>query len=89
MDIFSYSEERRQERQDIVAYVLLVGELIANLDKENYPHAVALAELPAELRGFGHVKDRNREKVALQRAPLLAKFRNEQLESAVKIIEAA
>ena len=89
VDIFSYSEERRQERQDIVAYVLLVGELIANLDKENYPHAVALAELPAELRGFGHVKDRNREKMALQRAPLLAKFRNEQLESAVKIIEAA
>ena len=43
----------------------------------------------AGLRGFGHVKDRNREKLALQRAPLLAKFRNEHIESAVKIIEAA
>ncbi|MEH6610420.1 MAG: indolepyruvate ferredoxin oxidoreductase family protein [Halioglobus sp.] len=89
VDIFSYSEERRQERQDVVAYVQLVDELIANLDKGNYPHAVTLAELPAGLRGFGHVKDRNREKLALQRAPLLSKFRNEQIESAVKIIEAA
>ncbi|MFT6288557.1 MAG: indolepyruvate ferredoxin oxidoreductase [Alcanivorax sp.] len=89
LDVFSYTEERRHERQDIVAYVQLVDELTSDLNKDNYPLAVALAELPDGLRGFGHVKDRNRQKLALLRAPLLAKFRHKQVESPVKIIEAA
>ncbi len=89
LDIFSYTEERRQERQDLQDYQQLLEDILGGLSEEKYATAVALADLPAGLRGFGHVKDRNREKLAVQRAPLLARFRGEESESAVKIIEAA
>ena len=37
--------------------------------------AIALAELPLEIRGFGPVKAKNAEKAAAKREALLAAFR--------------
>jgi indolepyruvate ferredoxin oxidoreductase len=37
--------------------------------------AVALASLPEQIRGFGHVKARNVEAAARERAKLLEEFR--------------
>ncbi len=86
LDIFGYSGERRRERQDIADYRALVRELLANLTDSNYATAVQLAELPRQLRGFGHVKDDNRTKLDLQRQRLLAVFRGE---SPVKVVDKA
>ena len=86
LDVFGRSGERRRERQDIADYRALLDELLANLTTANYEIAVQLAELPLQLRGFGHVKDANRDKLDLQRRPLLAAFRGENL---VKIVEKA
>ena len=86
LDIFGYSGERRRERQDIADYRTLVGSLVAGLTQENYETGVQLAELPLQLRGFGHVKDENRAKLDLQLKRLLAAFRGE---SPVKIVEQA
>jgi indolepyruvate ferredoxin oxidoreductase len=36
--------------------------------------AVALAQLPEEIRGFGHIKLANLEKVRLKQADLVAQF---------------
>ncbi len=89
LDIFGYTEERRQERQDIADYEALLRELTAGLTEENYATALELARLPEKLRGFGHVKDRNREALAPRRARLLAAFRGEEAASVVKLVDAA
>jgi indolepyruvate ferredoxin oxidoreductase len=88
LDIFGYTAERRQERADIDDYIALLAELCAGLNNENYATAVELAALPSRLRGFGHVKDRNRENLVEQRATLLRQFRGDTVDS-VTIVNAA
>ena len=87
-DIFGYTAERRQERTDIDDYLSLLDELLSGLSDDNYTEAVELASLPARLRGFGHIKDRNREQLAGQRAQLLRRFRGEAVDT-VTIVNAA
>ena len=59
LDIFSYTEERQHERQWIADYLALTEEFCASLSKERLASAIALAEIPQKIRGFGHVKERN------------------------------
>jgi indolepyruvate ferredoxin oxidoreductase len=61
-----------------------VESLLKGLESGNYGFGVQLAELPLQLRGFGHVKDGNREKLAELRTQLMEKFRGENV---VQIIE--
>src|SRR5690606_26893455 len=58
-DPFGHTAERKLERQLIRDYEALVEELIAELTVDNHATAVALAELPQQIRGFGHVKLHN------------------------------
>ena len=76
LDPFGYSQERRTERQLIADYEALAEELIAGLDLENHALAVALAEIPEQIRGYGHVKEAHLEKAKSQQAELLAAFRD-------------
>ena len=46
-----------------------------------------LLALPLQLRGFGHVKDRNREQLALRRSTLMKRLEGQ--EDVVQIVEAA
>jgi len=55
-DPFGYSTERRAERRLIADYAADIAVVIANLSAERLDAAVALASLPAEIRGFGPVK---------------------------------
>ncbi len=75
LDLFGYSEERRRERALIGEYETAVEELIAGLDSHNHPLAVEIAELPLEIRGFGHIKAANMERAKAREAQLLAAFR--------------
>ena len=59
LDIFSKTEERRQERQSIEDYIKVLDEIISRLSASNHAAAVALASVPDEIRGFGHVKEKN------------------------------
>ena len=59
------------------------------LTDDNYPLAVELASLAGKLRGYGHVKDRNREKLTGQREALLARFRGQEELATIKIYDAA
>jgi indolepyruvate ferredoxin oxidoreductase len=88
LDPFGYTAERRQERADIEDYLALLEEIGRRLDADNYGVARELAGLPAGLRGFGHVKDRNRDNLAPRRALLLRRLRGEEAADAV-IIAAA
>ncbi len=74
LDIFGYSEERRTERDLIVQYEALVRRLIATLTPDNHALAVELAQLPQQIRGFGHVKMRNLARIKAQEAALLEKY---------------
>ena len=71
LDLFGYQAERRQERALINQYTTDLRNVLAALTRDNLPTAVALAELPDQIRGFGPVKDANREKAMLVRAQLL------------------
>jgi indolepyruvate ferredoxin oxidoreductase len=75
-DPFGRSNERRMERQMIRDYEALVAEIIGNLSAANAPAATELARMPMQVRGFGHVKLANAERVADERAVLLARFRS-------------
>ena len=74
-DLFGYTQERREERGLIRDYEALLEELMASLDAQSHATAVALADLPQMIRGFGHVKQRNIRAAKAQEAALLAQLR--------------
>ncbi|WP_087691145.1 indolepyruvate ferredoxin oxidoreductase family protein [Pandoraea sp. PE-S2R-1] len=75
-DIFGRTEERRTERALIGEYEALVNELISHLNERNTSLAVQLAELPQEIRGYGHVKDQNLAATRIKWTKLLTQFRD-------------
>ena len=75
-DVFGYTAERRLERQMIVDYEVLVGELIERLKPDNHGIARELAALPLEVKGFGHVKHKAYEAAKAKEAALLSRLRS-------------
>ena len=73
-DIFGYSEERKLERGLIVEYEARIRGMLGRLSSANYDAAVAIAELPEGIRGYGYVKRRHLAEVRAGEAALLAAF---------------
>ncbi len=73
-DPFGKTAERRLERQILADYEKLLDELASGLSAENYGVACDLAALPMRVRGFGHVKEANIDKVKADEAELLKAF---------------
>lgn len=59
LDVFGKTDERRMERQLIEDYIQTLDEIVAKLTPANHAAAVALASVPDEIRGYGHVKEKN------------------------------
>ncbi len=78
-DVFGKTDERRQERQLIADYLALIDEFCASLDSERHQAALQLARLPEEIRGFGHVKERNMAAAQTKRERLLSEYRTKTL----------
>jgi indolepyruvate ferredoxin oxidoreductase len=74
LDLFGYQAERRSESALIVQYAADLRTALAALRPDNLQTAVALAELPDQIRGFGPVKDANRAKAEVRRTQLLAQL---------------
>ncbi|WP_417673106.1 indolepyruvate ferredoxin oxidoreductase family protein [Pseudodonghicola sp.] len=72
LDLFGKTEERRMERALIEEYFQTVDRILTDLSQADYSRAVALAALPEQIRGFGHVKEANAATAARTRAELLA-----------------
>jgi indolepyruvate ferredoxin oxidoreductase len=66
LDIFGKTEERQTERALIQEYIDSVTEVLASLNIENHSIAVQLANVPDQIKGFGHVKERHIEAAMLQ-----------------------
>jgi len=75
LDLFGYGRERRMERQLLRDYEALLTQLGDELDAARLPLAVAIADLPKEIRGFGPVKAAAVARAASRRAELLAEWR--------------
>jgi len=56
LDPFGRTDERRLERQLIAEYEARIDELLAGLSAERHAVAVAIANVPGSIRGYGHVK---------------------------------
>jgi indolepyruvate ferredoxin oxidoreductase len=74
-DVFGRTTERRMERALIAGYEADMAEVLAGLTPATHDAAVALAELPLQIRGFGPVKEAAARKAAARRAELLAVIR--------------
>jgi len=77
LDVFGYTAERRLERGLIVEYEATVEKLLADVSDENYDIAVALARVPEQIRGFGHVKERHLTEARKLEARLWRRFAGE------------
>ncbi len=73
-DVFGYTKERRTERQLIASYFDTIRALIADLDHDNHALAVQIAEIPEQIRGFGHVKARHLDSARAAEAELMRRF---------------
>ncbi|MGB8856407.1 MAG: indolepyruvate ferredoxin oxidoreductase family protein [Burkholderiales bacterium] len=76
LDIFSYSAERKMEKQLLADYEKNIAEILSGLNRHNYATAVEIAALPEHIRGFGHVKQRHVKQVQLTEHNLLKAFRS-------------
>jgi indolepyruvate ferredoxin oxidoreductase len=86
-DVFGYTRERKLERQMIADYERLLDEIGERLSPANHATAVALAGLPVEIRGFGHIKERNYKAAKAREAALLAELRDPSPTKALKAAE--
>jgi len=87
LDPFGYTRERGEERQDIADFEALLDDLAPRLAEDTYDTLRELLALPQQLRGYGHVKARNREQLAVRRDALLSRLDGGH--EAVRFVEAA
>lgn len=89
-DIFGYTAERKMERHLVEEYRALIVSLLPDIQVGNYDAALALAKLPQDMRGFGHVKEKNVKKAQQRQQTLLAQFRGQEEEpEPLRFVEAA
>lgn len=72
LDVFGYTAERRTERALIAHYRDTLASLLPGLSAANLPQMIALAAIPEDIRGYGHVKERHLKAAREKEAALLA-----------------
>ncbi len=78
VDPFGWGAERRLERALAADYEASVERVLRRLDAGRLDAAVAIAELPASIRGFGPVKQRHAEAARERQKALLASYEAEE-----------
>jgi indolepyruvate ferredoxin oxidoreductase len=78
LDFFGKTEERHHERQMIEDYVRELDGICAALSPANHAAAVALASVPDEIRGYGHVKEKSMAEAKTLREQRAQAFRSPQ-----------
>ncbi|WP_332813183.1 indolepyruvate ferredoxin oxidoreductase family protein [Ramlibacter sp.] len=59
LDVFGRTAERRAERALVVDYRRSIEQVLARLDAANHALALEIAAIPEQVKGYGHVKERN------------------------------
>jgi indolepyruvate ferredoxin oxidoreductase len=75
LDVFGMTAERRTERALVGEYKASVEELLHSLKPDNLAAALDVARMPEQIRGFGHVKERNLKATRVAWDQAMARFR--------------
>lgn len=73
-DVFGYTEERKTERRLIAEYRTTVTSLLDGLNADKLALAVEIAQLPEQIRGYGHVKDKALAQARSKQDELLTRY---------------
>ncbi|MEY4734039.1 MAG: hypothetical protein RLZZ464_2105 [Pseudomonadota bacterium] len=57
LDVFGYTQERRSERTLIAEYMQHIEDALGSLSLDTHAHAVKVAQVADNIKGFGHVKE--------------------------------
>ena len=74
LDIFGKTEERKMERALITQYRASIEKLLLALNAMNAATAIEIARIPEQIKGFGHVKERNVVAARVKWSKLEAEF---------------
>jgi indolepyruvate ferredoxin oxidoreductase len=74
-DIFGRTAERKTERALIGEYRASVEQAMTTLGTGNHALAVEIARIPEQIKGFGHVKERNLAAARVQWANLMEQWK--------------
>ncbi|MCH8618177.1 indolepyruvate ferredoxin oxidoreductase family protein [Undibacterium sp. TS12] len=85
LDPFRHTAERKLDRELANDYEATMKLVLGQLSAEKLPHAVNLAELPASIRGYGHVKLKNMVLAKARERELSAKLGIESVRSSIVV----
>ena len=75
-DPFSYTAERKLERQLITDYKTTIEDLVAQLTPDKVDDLITIAGLPMTIRGYGHVKLASVERYQAELRERLARWQD-------------
>ncbi len=76
LDVFGKTAERHTERALIREYRDCIEELLATLDADRHALALEIARIPEQIKGYGHVKERNLKAARLRWEQAMARYRS-------------
>ncbi|MDQ5886746.1 MAG: Indolepyruvate ferredoxin oxidoreductase, partial [Pseudomonadota bacterium] len=82
-DPFGWQADRRLERQLIRRYEHTLDTLMIGLHNDNLQLAAEIASLAEKIRGYGHIKQANADKILPQWDALLARFQQQPAKASV------
>ncbi len=74
LDPFGHTRERKMERRLISDYQETMETLMTSLNPDNHRVAIQIASVPRQIRGYGHIKERNLEHARQEEAALVQKY---------------
>lgn len=84
LDFLGKTEERQQERALVEDYIQELDQLCARLTPANHAAAVALASVPDEIRGYGHIKAQSLAQARVLQAQRKREFDTQQPHTAAQ-----
>ncbi|MBS0303065.1 MAG: indolepyruvate ferredoxin oxidoreductase family protein, partial [Proteobacteria bacterium] len=75
LDVFGRTEERRTERALIGEYRASIEQVLQSLSADNHATALEIARIPEQIKGYGHVKERNLKAARERWDALMAQYR--------------
>jgi indolepyruvate ferredoxin oxidoreductase len=82
LDPFGHTAERKLERQLARDYEATIHELLGMLNRDNRALAVAIAQVPERIRGYGHVKLANVATARAKGRELMERWHGRPIETA-------
>lgn len=85
-DIFSYTDERKLENSLIGELQQTIDTLLQTLNRNNREHAVQIIDLSMQIRGYGHVKEKNIDQYRLRLNTQLGRYQRNEKNSSLNSI---